>query len=133
MSDSTEVERTAPQRALHRDALCQAWARNAMVGAMYALRGCQRRLIPVADSQLREIPWQGTLSSLEGIPVPAQEYVRDSGRNFLEDSVFFGYDYMRHLPKEQLLEFFGNSFIIFTEAYQLKYCKQIPHSASGNR
>ena len=105
---------------------CDGWGNVCTTGMSTAAHtGCR----PTASRD----SLAGTLSSLEGIPVPAQEYVRDSGRNFLEDSVFFGYDYMRQLPKEQLLEFFGNAFIIFTEAYQLKYCKQIPHSESGNR
>ena len=114
---STTVQATE----LSREVVCDAWARNAMMGAVHASQGHRRELVPITVPQLRELLLHDKLSAIEGIPVLAEEYATDDGRKFLEESVFYGFDYMQQLPKSELLEFLANSTAIFTQACHLKF------------
>src|SRR5215510_5547954 len=93
---------------LREEVVCDAWTRNAVMGAMHAYRGHRRQLMPVTVAQLKDLLTHGQLYSVDGIPVLADEYETDSGKAFLEDSVFYGFDYMQRLPNEQLQQFLAN-------------------------
>ena len=84
---------------LSRDDVCEAWARNATLGAWHAMHGHARNLMPIAETYLGELVEHGGLYDLDDIPVLDEHYATTSGRQFLEDSIFYGYDFAKQLPE----------------------------------
>lgn len=93
---------TARADGLEQDALCTAWARNATIGGEHALMGHARRLVPMKYDDIIELIEHQHLLQVDGIPVFVEDHAGEDGRAFLEDSVFYGFDYVKRTPHEQL-------------------------------
>ena len=85
---------------LDQDTICISWARNATIGSEHALMGHSRKLIPLTIEHIQELIEHGTLFEIDGIPVLAEDHDLPEGRAFLEDSIFYGYDYATQLPQD---------------------------------
>ena len=93
---------TAHADGLDQDAVCTAWARNATIGGEHALMGHARRLVPLKYDDIIELIEHQRLLQVDGIPVFLEDHDGKDGRAFLEDSVFYGFDYVKRTPQEQL-------------------------------
>jgi hypothetical protein len=82
-----------------RDAVCMSWARNASIGGGHAMMGHARRLIPMSEENIQELIEHGKLLTVDGIPALKNDSDTPESRAFLEDSIFFGFDYMKKLPE----------------------------------
>ena len=91
---------TAQAGELDADTICVHWARNAAIGSQHAMMGHARKLIPFTVEQLQELIEHGTLLDIDGIPVLAEDDEAPEDRAFLEDSVFYGFDYATQLPRD---------------------------------
>jgi hypothetical protein len=89
---------------LSTDTVCDSWARNATIGSEHALMGHSRRLVPFTLEHIIELLEHGKLFGIDGIPVFADEHDTPDGRAFLEDSIFYGFDYVKRTPQDQLPE-----------------------------
>ena len=89
---------------LSTDTVCDSWARNATIGGEHALMGHSRRLVPFTLEHIIELLEHGKLFGIDGIPVFADEHDTPDGRAFLEDSIFYGFDYVKRTPQDQLPE-----------------------------
>lgn len=95
--------------------VCEAWVRNATTGAMHAFQNQPRKLVPLTVTELSVELTQDRMSAVKGIPVVAEEYATEMGKLFLEESVFYGFDYMQRLPSAQRGYFLIASYGIFAE------------------
>lgn len=89
---------------LSTDTVCDSWARNATIGGEHALMGHSRRLVPFTLEHILELLEHGKLFGIDGIPVFADEHNTPDGKAFLEDSIFYGFDYVKRTPQDQLPE-----------------------------
>jgi hypothetical protein len=85
-----------------KDTDCDSWARNATIGGEHALMGHARQLVPLTREHIIELIEHRKLFDIDGIPVYADDHGTPEGRTFLEDSVFFGFDYVKRTPEDQL-------------------------------
>jgi hypothetical protein len=89
---------------LSKDTVCDSWARNAIIGGAHASMGHSRRLVPLTLEHILELMEHGKLFGIDGIPVFADEHDTPEGKAFLEDSIFYGFDYVKRTPEDQLPE-----------------------------
>ncbi len=87
---------------LSKDTVCDSWALNAIIGGKHALMGHSRQLVPLTREHIIELIEHRNLFEIDGIPVFLDEHDTPEGRAFLEDSVFYGFDYVKRTPKDQL-------------------------------
>jgi hypothetical protein len=85
-----------------KDVVCATWAQNALIGGEHAWMGHSRKLVPLQHEDIVELIEHGQLLKIDGIPVFAQEHATPEGQAFLEGSVFYGFDYVKRTPTEQL-------------------------------
>ena len=85
---------------VHKDQVCMSWARNASIGSGHAVMGHARRLIPMSAEAIQELIEHNQFFSIDGIPVLNDDNDTPEGRAFLEDSIFFGYDYVQQLSAD---------------------------------
>ena len=95
---------TAHASELSKDTICESWARNATIGGEHALMGHSRRLVPLTLEHIVELIEHRKLFGIDGIPVLADEHGTPEGKAFLEDSIFYGFDYVKRTPEDQLPE-----------------------------
>ena len=86
------------------DAVCAAWATNAAIGGSHALMGHSRKFIPLTEGELVELVEHHALHKIDGIPVFLEQYETPEGKAFLEDSVMYGYDFVKRTPAAELPE-----------------------------
>lgn len=89
---------------LSTDTVCDSWARNAAIGGQHALMGHSRRLVPLTLEHIIELIEHRKLFGIDGIPVLADDHSTPEGKAFLEDSVFYGFDYVTRTPEDRLPE-----------------------------
>ena len=85
---------------LDQDTVCTSWARNATIGSEHALMGHARRLVPLTEEHIQELIEHGKFLAIDGIPVFAADHESVENRAFLEESIFYGFDYAKQLPEE---------------------------------
>jgi hypothetical protein len=85
---------------LDEDTICTSWARNATIGSEHAMMGHARRLVPLTLEHIQELIEHNKLFAIDGIPVFADDSETPESRAFLEDSVFYGFDYAKQLPQD---------------------------------
>jgi hypothetical protein len=96
---------------------CEGWAQNAMIGAERAMSGKLRKLMPLTVAQISELISHGRFGQVTGIPVLADQAATPEGRAFLEESVFYGFDYVRQLPAHERQQRFSTDLSrVFFEA-----------------
>lgn len=95
---------------------CDVWASNASIGALRAMLGHPRRLVPLIDSRIGELLVHGQYWQMPGVPVLADQYGSDEDKVFLEDSIFFGFDYARSLPAHEQSALVFRAMETFTRA-----------------
>lgn len=101
---------------------CEGWAQNAMIGAERAMLGKLRKLMPLTVAQISELISHGKFGQVTGIPVLADQAATPEGRAFLEESVFYGFDYVRQLPAHERQQRFSTDLSsVFLEACARKY------------
>jgi hypothetical protein len=96
-----------------RNAVCTAWAQNAIIGGSHALMGHSRTMIPLTHEAIRESVEHGQLFEMDGIPVLVEHYREPESKAFLEDSVMYGYDFVMHTPRHELPETPEQAFDLF--------------------
>lgn len=87
---------------LGQDSRCTDWARNATMGAQHALKGHSRKIIPLPGSQILALISDGSLYQVDGIPVSDIDYGNPHDRAFVEESIFYGFDYVLRTPYDQM-------------------------------
>jgi hypothetical protein len=85
-----------------KDTVCDSWARNATIGGEHALMGHARQLVPLTREHIIELIEHRKLFEIDGIPVFADDHDAPEGRAFLEESIFYGFDYVKRTPEDQL-------------------------------
>lgn len=66
------------------------------------MMGHSRKLVPLSPEAIVELIEHGRLLRVDGIPVFADDHGTAEGQAFLESSVFYGFDYVKRTPAEQL-------------------------------
>ena len=107
---------TVQAAELSKDTLCESWARNATIGGEHALLGHARQLVPMSQEAIIELIEHGTLLEVDGIPVFIEDHERPEVEAFLKDSVFYGFDYVKRMPKEQIPHSATQMLEVFAQA-----------------
>ena len=74
-----------------KEELCEQWAQNAAIGFSRALQGAPRKLVPLNQNEVAYLLQHGAFFDVQGIVVLANSY--NTEREFLENSIFYGYDW----------------------------------------
>lgn len=102
-----------PDQGVDKDAVCATWAKNATIGGSHAMMGHARSIIPLTQSDILELMEHHELLKVDGIPVLLEDYKTPDGKAFLEDSVMYGYDFVKRTPQDQLPESAEQAFEVF--------------------